>query len=508
MGKKDKVPPPGNKKDPYTNFMKKAKWVSALRASTLDIQGHPIQKEGAKIVAYALLKNIFVERLNLTHCRLGDAGITEFAQMLKVNTTIRHISIGVNEITDLGGVMFASAFLVNRTVTHIYAAGNDFGDDTAAAFAFVLKSNFEIKHLDLCWNAVGELGAEALALSFAKNNGVVIEMGQNRMGDDGCKQFCAALKQSGTREMHNLLNVWQNDIACAGGFAIANLMEKNDRLHTVNLSWNSLSASAAAIARAMAVNQGRGVYIPRTEDEIKKEVAAFLEDGFKKQEELKYVKGQETRVILKQIWVQEPGFPACTVVTLMLSQNLIEDDACDELARLIMANGYLRSLDLSWNLITSDGAMKLFDALKTGTALESLNLAFNKISDSAAPAAAHLISTTSSLSALYLQRNEIREQGKTIISDSIPRTSKIRVNYGALDDMIPLVGAFMAPVVYQNAPSSRGAASRAGPSGRRLSNTSAMSWGTETTREATRARKSQSRGSLASAATAEPPLSP
>ena len=28
MGKKkDKIPPPGNKKDPYTNFMKKAKWM-------------------------------------------------------------------------------------------------------------------------------------------------------------------------------------------------------------------------------------------------------------------------------------------------------------------------------------------------------------------------------------------------------------------------------------------------------------------------------------------------
>lgn len=36
----------------------------------------------------------------------------------QVNTTIRHISVGVNDITDLGGVMFASAFLVNRTVTH------------------------------------------------------------------------------------------------------------------------------------------------------------------------------------------------------------------------------------------------------------------------------------------------------------------------------------------------------------------------------------------------------
>lgn len=34
-------------------------------------------------------------------------------------------------------------------------------------------------------------------------------------------------------------------------------LERNDRLHTVNVSWNSLSLSAASIARAVAVNQGR-----------------------------------------------------------------------------------------------------------------------------------------------------------------------------------------------------------------------------------------------------------
>jgi|UniRef100_A0A7S4CT89 hypothetical protein len=498
MGKKkDKIPPPGNKKDPYTNFMKKAKWMQVLKSQQLEIPGNSIQKEGAIIVANCLLKNSFVEKLVLTQTHLGDAGITEFAQMLKVNATIRNIHIGVNDITDIGGVMFASAFLVNRTVQHVSAPGNSFGDDTAAAWAFVLKSNFEIKSLDLSWNAIGYRGIEALSQTFQINNGFTVELGQNRIGDDGCKFWCDALKKNGTKEMHSVLNLWQNDIGSAGGDAIAELVDKNDRIDLLNLSWNSCGSCLGKIAAAMAINQGKGAMVPRPDDEIKKDVQALVDDGFKKQEDFKYVRGNETRVIPRQFWQQEAAFPACTIVTLNLSHNRVGDAGCEEMAKLIAANGYLKFLNLSGNNITSEGGIKLCDGLLVSASLETLNLAHNKITCSAANAFAKVISTTTSLGAIYLQRNEMKDEGKGIISGSVPKGSKIRVNYGALDDVLPLTGVYGVPTG-TNARAASRKESRGRGASRKYSTLSAVSSGGGDTARGSSRRKSRSRGSRGS----------
>lgn len=445
MGKKDKIPPPGNKKDPYTNFMKKAKWTQTLRSQVLDIQGNAIQKEGAVIVANILNKNMFVEKLVITQTHLGDAGITEFAQMLKLNVTIRSIHFGVNDITDIGGVMLASAFLINRTVSHVYAPGNTFGDDTAAAWAFVLRSNFEVKHLDLSWNIIGYRGAEALSQTFKKNNGFTLDLGQNRLGDEGCRYLAEATMQAGN-ELHHTFNVWQNDIGKDGGLAVAEMVEKNMNLTQLNLSWNSCGSCVGPLAKAMAVNQGCGAFVPRPEDELKKEAAALVEDGFRKVEDYKYSKGQETKIIIRQIWHQTPDLPACGVVNLNLSQCLVGDLGCDELGKLFAANGYLRYINLSWNNIGAPGMIAMCEGLMNSQSLIVLNLAHNKITDEAAPALSKFISSTTSLEGLYLQRNEMTDKGKGIVSVAIPKQGKIKVNYGALDDMIPLTGVYSAAV--------------------------------------------------------------
>mmetsp|Transcript_7744 Transcript_7744/g.13744 ORF Transcript_7744/g.13744 Transcript_7744/m.13744 type:complete len:509 (-) Transcript_7744:771-2297(-) len=442
--KKDKIPPPGNKKDPYTNFMKKQKWQQVLRTPCLDIAGNAIQKEGAVIVANILNKNIFVEKLIITQTHLGDAGITEFAQMLKLNVTIREIHCGVNDITDLGGVMLASAFLINRTCNRIYAPGNTFGDDTACAWAFVLRSNPEIKHLDLSWNAIGYRGADALSQSLKKSGGgFSLELGQNRIGDEGCKYLCQATHKVGVANVHGDFNIWQNDIGRDGGMAVAELVEKNSQLTALNLSWNSMGSVLGPLCKALAVNQGQGQWIPRPEDEIKKEINALVEDGFRKQDEDRYTKGNESRYIIRRFWNQNPELPACAIASLNLSQNLVGDEGCEELAKLLAANSpYLKNINLSWNNITSVGAIAICEGLAASQMLEILNLAHNKINDDAAPAFAKVIAGTSTLVGLSLQRNELKDAGKEVISSAIPRQAKIRVNYGALDDMIPLTGVY------------------------------------------------------------------
>ena len=111
-------------------------------------------------------------------------------------------------------------------------------------------------------------------------------------------------------------------------------VDKNDRIDLLNLSWNSCGSCLGKIAAAMAINQGKGAMVPRPDDEIKKDVQALVDDGFKKQEDFKYVRGNETRVIPRQFWQQEAAFPACTIVTLNLSHNRVGDAGCEEMVRV------------------------------------------------------------------------------------------------------------------------------------------------------------------------------
>eukprot|EP01006_Ploeotia_vitrea_P011667 TRINITY_DN31023_c0_g1_i1.p1 TRINITY_DN31023_c0_g1~~TRINITY_DN31023_c0_g1_i1.p1 ORF type:complete len:452 (+),score=26.55 TRINITY_DN31023_c0_g1_i1:54-1409(+) len=448
--RKDKIPPPGLKKDPYTNFMKKTKWQAVLRTQTLDLSGRNIQKEGAVTVAHALLKNIFVTNLNLTQNHLGDAGATEFAQMLKVNNNIRTLNVGINDLTDVGGVMLAAAFLINKTLTSFSAPGNSLEDDTATAFAHVLKNNREIKHVDLSWNAIATKGAKSLASVLAVNNDVIISLFQNRIGDEGCKALCENLKQYGRETLHQHVNWWQDDIGKAGALAIGEMLDANPKLMSLNLSWNSLGdAGTEAIAKAMQTNVGTQL-------------------------------------------------PFCQVLTINLCQNIVGDKAAQAFGGLLALDAPLQTLNLSHNVITAEGAITIAEGLKTNGHLTSLNLAHNKIGDPAAPPFAEVVSTTSTLQALWLQRNEMKEEAKNIISQSIPKNTKMRINYGALDDLTPYGGHYGTR---EPEPMRR--------TSRKYSSVSAVSSLTDSSRKGPiqKHRKSVSRGSTLSDSTASTTMS-
>jgi len=253
MGKKaGNPPPPGNKKDEFTNFYTRAKWKAMLGKAYLDCNGRNLRKEGTASVAFALCKNKTVTRIDFAHNDIGDEGTTLLAQYLKVNDTIQAVNLACNNITDIGAIALASAFVPfanptglpsqwNRSVDQIILAGNQISDDGFQALCMAASFLVELRLIDVTWNKVKGFGCKALFRSMERNKFCNYLLGRNEIGDEGAAHFAAAMKRFGGGGM-GFINLWCNGISKGGADALGAMLENNTFVERLNLSYNTLGA--------------------------------------------------------------------------------------------------------------------------------------------------------------------------------------------------------------------------------------------------------------------------
>uniref|UniRef100_F6PIA9 NLR family CARD domain containing 3 n=1 Tax=Ornithorhynchus anatinus TaxID=9258 RepID=F6PIA9_ORNAN len=111
---------------------------------------------------------------------------------------------------------------------------------------------------------------------------------------------------------------------------------------------------------------------------------------------------------------------------LSLAENEISNKGAKALARSLMVNRSLTTLDLRGNSIGPQGAKALADALKINRVLMSLNLQNNKIKDDGAKALAHVLSTNNTLSVLHLQKNSIGPIGAKTLASALKQNRTLK----------------------------------------------------------------------------------
>lgn len=253
MPKKEKIPPPGNKKDEFTNFLSKAKWKQALAKAVLECNGRNMRGPGAKIVGNALAKNKWVTHIDFSHNHFGDAGAIELAQILKVNETIQNVNLSCNEITDVGGIAVASSFIPNanpsgqagqwnRSVYYLNLSGNLLGADSLFALACAAACHRDLVKVELQFNKITALGCKGLLRALQRNPVCQFVLSNNEIGDEGAEYLSAAWKRYGVKGAQSSLNLTCNDICSKGATAIGELLGNNDFVEDVSLGWNSIGA--------------------------------------------------------------------------------------------------------------------------------------------------------------------------------------------------------------------------------------------------------------------------
>ena len=112
---------------------------------TLSLACNRFGDEGTQYIATALHQDTSVQRVVLASVGMGVAGAESLAQMLAVNTTILHLDLGLLKSTA------ALSELPNRL-----------GNEGAIAIASSLRVNTTLRSLSLVYNNIRQLGLDAL----------------------------------------------------------------------------------------------------------------------------------------------------------------------------------------------------------------------------------------------------------------------------------------------------------------------------------------------------------
>ena len=132
--------------------------------TSLDLEGCNIGDNGMQQLADCLRVNTTLTSLDLSVNVFGDDGMARLGACLRVNTALTSLQLNDNsEFGDEGAVELGACLRFNTALTTIILHHCNIGDKGAASFADGLRENTTLTRLDLNGNCIRAEGAEQLA---------------------------------------------------------------------------------------------------------------------------------------------------------------------------------------------------------------------------------------------------------------------------------------------------------------------------------------------------------
>ncbi|XP_045676824.1 NLR family CARD domain-containing protein 3 [Phyllostomus hastatus] len=116
----------------------------------------------------------------------------------------------------------------------------------------------------------------------------------------------------------------------------------------------------------------------------------------------------------------------CRIQKISLAENQISNKGAKALARSLLVNRSLTTLDLRSNTIGPQGAKALADALKINRTLVFLSLQSNMIKDDGARSMAEALAANRTLSVIHLQKNTIGPVGAQKMADALKQNRSLK----------------------------------------------------------------------------------
>ena len=314
------------------------------------------------------------------------------AAVLGPDCSLRHLDVLCCDITDEAAGVLAEKLKINTSVRELSLEQNMIGDAGAARIAEALKKNAALRKLNLEQNKIADKGAVALAraVDCRSHAGFDLEelnLSHNQIADKGVAALAKMLK-SGLRLKKLLLRSQKHDddkplLTSKGASALADALNgsANWDLEVLDLSCNPISdAGASKIAQALKTNYNL-VHVNLQGCEITDKGAGALALA------LKALAAPLEMLELGSNKIRDPGAKKLaeaieldfTLVVLSLENNLVGDKGAGALAKSLEFNGKLQELRLDGNKITDAGAKKLANSLAYNYVLARLSLNDNKI---------------------------------------------------------------------------------------------------------------------------------
>ncbi|PFX13017.1 Protein NLRC3 [Stylophora pistillata] len=156
-------------------------------------------REGEFTVSDALKVNVTIKSLSLAENALGDSGVQLISEGLRINTTLTDLYLSKNSIGVKGVESITDTIRAHVSLTSLELSHNSIGDHGVKKVSDALKVNVSLKELYLSSNAIGTSGGQSLAEALKSNCTLaILDLHNNVIDDDGAQSLCEALKTNTT----------------------------------------------------------------------------------------------------------------------------------------------------------------------------------------------------------------------------------------------------------------------------------------------------------------------
>jgi hypothetical protein len=197
----------------------------------LSLTGCYIISAGARHLADGLSsKNSVVEKLDLSHCILGDAEVGIIARLLLANQNLKSLDLSENNIGAAGALELAVALRQNNTLELLDLNSNRIRSDGATALADALAANDALKDLNLQHNFIRDDGAISIAEMLTRNESIE-KVCIGGFGEKGLKGFATRLSSmKGLKTLKVSAGGYTSEI----GYSFVLALERNTTLESFN----------------------------------------------------------------------------------------------------------------------------------------------------------------------------------------------------------------------------------------------------------------------------------
>lgn len=282
-----------------------------------------------------------------------------------------------------------------------------------------------IKVLDVSDNALGPAGVKALSVFLSAARSVIEELKFNNdgMAVAACEALADILvnEENSEEELKIPLRVFElyNNLAeNQGGEAIARVFTKCPMLEHVRVSSTRIGAEGGlALAKSLQTSNCL-ISVDFSDNTFDDEGFEELSKALEKQSHLKrlVLSNLDVSSIACELICKALIASNCSLEVLDLSGNELPEESASAIAKVIIANPSLKTLNLEENELGSAGIVLLSHVIspqskvpgdsKTAFALESINFRMNQVTSTAMPSILAMVrSQRNSLKSLDLNSN-------------------------------------------------------------------------------------------------------
>ena len=363
-----------------------------FHVKTLDITRCQIFDSAAMIICNFLKTNKILEKLKLPHNKIAGKALVQVIKSIQTNATLWILDISSNNITDIGAVTVGEYLKANMTLKELHMSNNRITNDGIRKITEAIQTNTTLRLLDVSHNDLHRCKETVATLSaHLKHNSTLKVLGIS-WDDYAITDIDAVYVYAiGVNNECHVDNTWPNS---------GRINNAVHYVHEPEFDWGSENTD----------------FVLQFNDDEVIVLTALLHGNF---------------VTALQIVGYEITYNAAITISdflkadktlkkLKLSQNIITDDAFDEIIGAIQTNNTLEILDISCNNAFDDGTVAISECLNNNETLRELDISNNNINEGI-KIIIDSVQVNNTLLKLFVHGNEISDDGILVISEYLAK---------------------------------------------------------------------------------------